>query len=134
MSLIGPRPERPEFVRQLEKAVPFYRDRERVLPGVTGLAQVQLPPDTDVSEVRRKLAFDLYYIQKRGLWLDLRVVLCTVAKVIGIPARTSRVLLGLPSVEEIEAHHDRLAAPAQGREGKIAVGLGKAAEGEPALA
>src|SRR5262249_26206996 len=63
MSLIGPRPERPEFVSELEKSIPFYRDRERILPGVTGLAQVQLPPDTDVAEVHRKLACDLYYLR-----------------------------------------------------------------------
>jgi lipopolysaccharide/colanic/teichoic acid biosynthesis glycosyltransferase len=60
MSLVGPRPERPEFVPQLEQAVAHYRERLRVRPGVTGLAQVQLPPDTDLDSVRLKLAYDLY--------------------------------------------------------------------------
>ena len=48
MSLVGPRPERPEFVPRLEQAIPLYRERLLVRPGVTGLAQVQLPPDTDL--------------------------------------------------------------------------------------
>jgi lipopolysaccharide/colanic/teichoic acid biosynthesis glycosyltransferase len=77
MSLIGPRPERPEFVPQLEQAIPHYRERLRVLPGLTGLAQVHLPPDTDLASVRRKLAFDLYYIHRLGPWMDLRLLLLT---------------------------------------------------------
>jgi lipopolysaccharide/colanic/teichoic acid biosynthesis glycosyltransferase len=78
MSLIGPRPERPEFVPQLEAAIPRYRERLLVLPGVTGLAQVHLPPDTDLASVRRKLSFDLYYIKTLGPWGDLEVLLSTV--------------------------------------------------------
>src|SRR5439155_3872848 len=63
MSLIGPRPERPEFLPELERACPRYRERLAVRPGVTGLAQVQLPADTNIASVRRKLAYDLYYIR-----------------------------------------------------------------------
>ena len=63
MSLVGPRPERPEIVAGLEPAIPCYRERLAVRPGVTGLAQVQLAPDTDFESVRRKLAYDLYYIE-----------------------------------------------------------------------
>lgn len=81
MSLIGPRPERPEFVPQLEAAIPRYRERLLVLPGVTGLAQVHLGPDTDLSSVERKLAFDLYYIKNLTFWGDLRIVLATVVHV-----------------------------------------------------
>jgi lipopolysaccharide/colanic/teichoic acid biosynthesis glycosyltransferase len=81
MSLIGPRPERPEFVPQLEQAIPRYRERLLVLPGVTGLAQVHLPPDTDLASVRRKLAFDLYYIKNIGFWGDLRLLLATAVHV-----------------------------------------------------
>src|SRR2546425_895128 len=54
MSLVGPRPERPEFVPSLEQAVPCYHDRLLIRPGLTGLAQLQLPPDTDLESVRRK--------------------------------------------------------------------------------
>jgi lipopolysaccharide/colanic/teichoic acid biosynthesis glycosyltransferase len=82
MSLIGPRPERPEFVPQLEQAIPHYRERLRVLPGVTGLAQVHLPPDTDLNSVRRKLAYDLYYIRHIGWWTDLRLIVATVLHVV----------------------------------------------------
>ena len=85
MSLVGPRPERPEFMPALERAIPHYRDRLAVRPGVTGLAQVQLPPDTDLASVRRKLAYDLYYIRYRGLWLDLRLVACTAVHMLGVP-------------------------------------------------
>jgi lipopolysaccharide/colanic/teichoic acid biosynthesis glycosyltransferase len=94
MSLVGPRPERPEFVPQLELAVPRYRERLAVLPGVTGLAQVHLPPDTDLASVRRKLAFDLYYIRTLGLWGDLRVLLATAVHVF-VPYLASRWLFRL---------------------------------------
>src|SRR5262249_36637465 len=60
MSLVGPRPERPEFLPALEQAVPHYCDRLLIRPGVTGLAQVQLPPDIEVEGVRNKVACDVY--------------------------------------------------------------------------
>jgi lipopolysaccharide/colanic/teichoic acid biosynthesis glycosyltransferase len=82
MSLIGPRPERPEFVPQLEQAIPYYRDRLLVLPGVTGLAQIHLGPDTDLESVERKLMFDLYYIKRLSFWNDLRILLATSIHVI----------------------------------------------------
>jgi lipopolysaccharide/colanic/teichoic acid biosynthesis glycosyltransferase len=81
MSLIGPRPERPEFVPQLEAAIPHYRDRLQVLPGLTGLAQVHLEADSDLASVERKLVFDLYYIKTLGFWTDLRIVLATAAHI-----------------------------------------------------
>lgn len=70
MSLVGPRPERPEFVHVLAEAIPGYRSRMEVLPGVTGLAQLNLPPDTDLLSVRRKLVLDREYIERAGLLLD----------------------------------------------------------------
>ena len=102
MSLVGPRPERPEIVSRLEKKIPGYRGRESVLPGVTGLAQIQLPPDTDLEDVRRKLACDLYYLEKASLWLDLRIVLSTALKVICVPCSISCAILGIPSVLQDE--------------------------------
>jgi lipopolysaccharide/colanic/teichoic acid biosynthesis glycosyltransferase len=98
MSLVGPRPERPEFVTQLERAIPSYRQRLAVRPGVTGLAQVQLPPDTDLDSVRRKLICDLHYISMLSFELDLRILTCTVLGLLGIPHRTSRRLFRVPDL------------------------------------
>jgi lipopolysaccharide/colanic/teichoic acid biosynthesis glycosyltransferase len=108
MSLVGPRPERPEFVPQLEQAVPHYRARLSVRPGVTGLAQLQLPPDTDLASVRRKLAYDVYYVQRFGLWLDLRLMFGTVLMVIGVPFGALRRLLCLPTRAKVEAAYANL--------------------------
>src|SRR5260370_5820150 len=69
MSLVGPRPERPEFIPHLEKHIARYQERMSVRPGLTGLAQIQLPADTDLDRVRRKLAYDLYYIGHERCWL-----------------------------------------------------------------
>jgi lipopolysaccharide/colanic/teichoic acid biosynthesis glycosyltransferase len=102
MSLVGPRPERPEFVGPLAKAVPHYRARLLVRPGVTGLAQVQLPADTDLASVRRKLAYDLYYVRHVGPWLDLRIVLGTGLKMLGVPFGVLRVLFRLPAQDQVE--------------------------------
>jgi lipopolysaccharide/colanic/teichoic acid biosynthesis glycosyltransferase len=102
MSLIGPRPERPEFLPELEAACPGYRDRLAVRPGVTGLAQVQLPADTCVDSVRLKLAYDLYYIRHIGLWLDLTLLACTVLYALGLPFAIAARLLFVPHGEEVE--------------------------------
>ncbi|MFO0881177.1 MAG: sugar transferase [Gemmataceae bacterium] len=102
MSLIGPRPERPEFVPELEKALPAYRQRLNVRPGVTGLAQVLLPPDSDLESVRRKLAHDLYYIRELSPWLDLRLLLCTALYALAVPFRISSRLLVSPGSATIE--------------------------------
>jgi lipopolysaccharide/colanic/teichoic acid biosynthesis glycosyltransferase len=93
MSLIGPRPERPEFLADLERDLPDYRRRLTVRPGLTGLAQVQQPPDTSVSSVRRKLNYDLYYVDHLNPWLDFRLILGTVLKCLGVPfVRIGRIL------------------------------------------
>jgi len=84
MSLIGPRPERPEFVGELSKALPGYDDRHAVLPGITGLAQVQLPPDSDIESVRQKLICDLHYVRHFSLWLDARILLATGLHALGM--------------------------------------------------
>jgi lipopolysaccharide/colanic/teichoic acid biosynthesis glycosyltransferase len=96
MSLVGPRPERPEIVAVLVKAIPDYSLRHEVRPGVTGLAQIQLPADTDLENVRRKLALDLVYIRDRTLWLDVRIVVGTLLKIAAVPFPWIRAALGLP--------------------------------------
>ena len=63
---------------------------------------MQLPPDTDLNSARKKLAYDLWYVHKRGFWLDLRILLATGLHVFGIPAGAIRVLLCLPRAEPVE--------------------------------
>ena len=118
MSLVGPRPERPEIVAVLVRAIPDYPQRHRVRPGVTGLAQIQLPADTGVASVRRKLALDLVYVRERSLWLDARIVVGTLLKVAAVPFPWIRVALGLP------------AAPADGTVGEA---VGETVLEHPAL-
>jgi lipopolysaccharide/colanic/teichoic acid biosynthesis glycosyltransferase len=114
MSLVGPRPERPEFATQLGKAIPGYLDRLQVRPGITGLAQVQLPPDTDLESVRRKLARDLYYVQHVSLWLDFQILCSTVTHVLHIPFWVPRLLLGVPCGATVERACPRLIAEIEG--------------------
>jgi lipopolysaccharide/colanic/teichoic acid biosynthesis glycosyltransferase len=106
MSLVGPRPERPEFTPELERALPCYRDRLLLRPGITGLAQVQLPPDTDLASVRRKLAHDLYYFRMLGPWLDVRILLATGFRFAGIPWSISRRFFLLPGGEQVESAYE----------------------------
>jgi lipopolysaccharide/colanic/teichoic acid biosynthesis glycosyltransferase len=82
MSIVGPRPERPHFVEQLEAQIPFYADRARVKPGITGWAQVNYPYGASVEDARQKLAYDLYYVKHRNLLLDLRILVATVRVVL----------------------------------------------------
>jgi lipopolysaccharide/colanic/teichoic acid biosynthesis glycosyltransferase len=96
MSLIGPRPERPEIAKRLEEAVPGFRDRTAVKPGVTGLAQVLLPPDTDLNSVRRKLIVDRVYIGRQAWTLDLLILAGTVMHVAKLPPTWILGVLGLP--------------------------------------
>lgn len=74
MTLVGPRPERPEFVEQLEKEIPFYRARLAVRPGITGWAQVKHRYASSVEDTKTKLEYDLFYIKHRWFWLDLLIL------------------------------------------------------------
>lgn len=94
MSLVGPRPERPEIVAQLVESVPAYASRLTVRPGITGFAQVHLPPDTNLQSVRNKVAYDRFYIGRMGAVMDLYVYACTLLKVLGL----KRVYLRSPRV------------------------------------
>jgi lipopolysaccharide/colanic/teichoic acid biosynthesis glycosyltransferase len=82
MSLVGPRPERPLFVEQLARAIPFYDQRAYVKPGLTGWAQVNYPYGASIEDAREKLAYDLYYVKHRSTWLDLLILLRTVRVVL----------------------------------------------------
>jgi lipopolysaccharide/colanic/teichoic acid biosynthesis glycosyltransferase len=111
MSLVGPRPERPEFLDQLEREIPNYRRRMCVRPGVTGLAQVQQAADTDLSSVRRKLAYDLLYVRELSPWLDFRVLIGTVLKCLGIPFAWIGRSLRLPDPDASPGRNSRPAKP-----------------------
>ena len=78
MSLVGPRPERPELVAKLEKVIPYYRERENIPPGLTGWAQIRYPYGATIEDSRAKLEFDLYYLQNFSAALDLRIILRTI--------------------------------------------------------
>ncbi|HTN77395.1 MAG TPA: sugar transferase [Pirellulaceae bacterium] len=93
MALIGPRPERPEIAARLAENIPGYWRRLAVLPGITGLAQVNLPADTDLESVRRKLVLDLEYIRVANLPLDLRMFACSLLRLIGVPGNIAMHLL-----------------------------------------
>jgi len=84
MSLIGPRPERPEFVEKLCELVPGYADRLQVLPGITGLAQINLPADESIECVHKKTAIDRIYIENASALYDLRILICTAMRMVGI--------------------------------------------------
>lgn len=82
MAFVGPRPERPAFVEQLAQVIPHYNDRALVKPGITGWAQVNYPYGASVEDARMKLAYDLYYIRRRSLFLDLLILVATVRVVL----------------------------------------------------
>jgi lipopolysaccharide/colanic/teichoic acid biosynthesis glycosyltransferase len=93
MSIVGPRPERPEFVEQLKDAVPNYEDRLCVKPGVTGLAQIHRAPDETVDDVRHKLRFDLLYLKNAGPWADIKIVVETIPLALGFsPGQVGRAV------------------------------------------
>jgi lipopolysaccharide/colanic/teichoic acid biosynthesis glycosyltransferase len=102
MSLVGPRPERPEIIAQLGEALPGYAKRMWIRPGLTGLAQIQLPSDINLESVRRKLAYDHYYVDRFGLGLDLRILLATASNVAGLPFSWTRKVLRIPGEKTIE--------------------------------
>ncbi len=89
MSLIGPRPERPEIVARLRGQVVGYDRRHAVKPGITGFAQIHLPPDSCVRSVRNKLVYDLFYIRSRTWRMELFILLATGLKMFGLKRSTT---------------------------------------------
>ncbi|MEC7724848.1 MAG: sugar transferase, partial [Planctomycetota bacterium] len=82
MSFVGPRPERPHFVDQLEAEIPFYPLRHTVKPGLTGWAQVCHPYGASTEDAQEKLRYELYYIKNMGLLFDLNIILRTIAVIL----------------------------------------------------
>jgi lipopolysaccharide/colanic/teichoic acid biosynthesis glycosyltransferase len=94
MSLVGPRPERPEFVQELKAKISYYSFRHIMKPGLTGWAQVNFPYASSVGESQEKLEYDLYYISRVNLLLDIRIFLKTV----------KAVIFGRKSKKSVEKH------------------------------
>ena len=78
MSIVGPRPERPEFVDQLSESIPYYAERHTVKPGVTGWAQLRYSYGASEEDAAEKLKYDLYYVKNHTMLLDLLIILQTV--------------------------------------------------------
>jgi polysaccharide deacetylase family protein (PEP-CTERM system associated) len=92
---VGPRPERPCFIVKLKHEIIGYERRLSVLPGITGLAQINLPPDETIEDVRRKQYLDLLYIKQTNLWLDVRMLLATTMRLLGFQGEFVTRSLGL---------------------------------------
>jgi exopolysaccharide biosynthesis polyprenyl glycosylphosphotransferase len=82
MSFVGPRPERPQFVEDLEQQIPYYAERHMVKPGITGWAQINYPYGASIDDSRQKLEYDLYYAKNYSPFLDLLILLQTIRVVI----------------------------------------------------
>ena len=82
MSFVGPRPERPHFVNLLTTEIPYFAERHRVRPGITGWAQINYPYGASVADARAKLAYDLYYIKNFSIAFDLRIIARTIRTVL----------------------------------------------------
>jgi lipopolysaccharide/colanic/teichoic acid biosynthesis glycosyltransferase len=87
MSLVGPRPERPEFVCNLVKEIPFYQIRHAVRPGITGWAQVRYCYGSSVEDALVKLEYDVYYIRRQSVYLELSILVKTAAVMLGLKGR-----------------------------------------------
>jgi lipopolysaccharide/colanic/teichoic acid biosynthesis glycosyltransferase len=110
MSLVGPRPERPEITVKIDRVIPNFRDRLTVRPGVTGLAQMRLPADTDMEGVRKKLAHDLYYVREVSFLLDLRIAFSTAFYFMGAACDACHGALINDNGQEVESNFDGEAA------------------------
>lgn len=88
MSLVGPRPERPEICERLAEDIDDYYQRVAVKPGVTGLAQINLPPDETLEDVQRKQILDLRYIEETNTWLEMRILFATAMRMVGVKGST----------------------------------------------
>lgn len=82
MSFVGPRPERPDFVKKLKMEIPYYSQRHTIKPGITGWAQIMYPYGDSIEDARRKLQYDLYYVKNMSALLDLLIIFRTIKVVL----------------------------------------------------
>jgi lipopolysaccharide/colanic/teichoic acid biosynthesis glycosyltransferase len=122
MCLVGPRPERPEIIARngLDEIVPDFAKRTWVLPGVTGLAQINLPADQSAECVIPKVKLDLEYIHSASAGLDLRILLCTAMRMVGIRHGRAVRLFGLNRAVAMDAlTHVRLGQRTENRSRRV---------------
>jgi lipopolysaccharide/colanic/teichoic acid biosynthesis glycosyltransferase len=119
MCLIGPRPERPEIIlrHRLRETIPGFVERTNVLPGVTGLAQINLPADQTAQCVIPKVKLDLEYIQSANASLDFRILLCTAMRMVGIRHGRAVRLLGLSRSHAVNGTAGRVESPHRNNDG-----------------
>jgi lipopolysaccharide/colanic/teichoic acid biosynthesis glycosyltransferase len=87
LSMVGPRPEQPQYVQKLSESIPFYRTRHVVRPGITGWAQVNYPYGSNEEDAYEKLQLELWYLNHQSFALDLRILARTVRQVLGSRGR-----------------------------------------------
>ncbi len=92
MSIVGPRPERPEFIVKLAQEIPHYHQRLHMKPGLTGLAQVRHRSDLDLRDVKKKVRYDLVYRRSASLATNVKIILATVPLAMGIPVEKTKQL------------------------------------------
>jgi lipopolysaccharide/colanic/teichoic acid biosynthesis glycosyltransferase len=102
MSLVGPRPERPEFVAKLDWEIPYYRERLKVRPGITGLAQLRLRADTSLESVRQKVVNDVYYVRHVNPALDGKLLVMTAWRLLNEVLGFFWKFFTLPNPAEVE--------------------------------
>jgi lipopolysaccharide/colanic/teichoic acid biosynthesis glycosyltransferase len=84
MSIVGPRPEQPEFAAEYEEQIPFYPYRHRLRPGITGWAQIKYRYTAGIEDTKKKLEYDLYYLKNRDALLDIQIILKTAETMLGM--------------------------------------------------
>ena len=82
MNFVGPRPERPHFIAQLAREIPFYEQRHLIAPGLTGWAQIKYPYGASIEDARQKLQYDLYYIKNQSITLDATIMFETIKTIL----------------------------------------------------
>ena len=116
MSFVGPRPERPEICEKLAEEIDGYYQRVTVKPGVTGLAQINLPPDQEVEDAMRKQILDVCYIQQANAWLDARMLIATALRMLGIKGEIVMRLMSVCRRNLVREHRLQSAEAVQGRQ------------------
>ena len=100
MSLIGPRPERPEFDEKLEKLIPHYGLRYRIKPGLSGWAQVNYAYGASTEDAANKLSYDLYYLRNFSFWLDLLILIKTIRLVLNAKGALPSAIMSQDSFKQ----------------------------------